>query len=90
HRTAAFQVIPKDGPASASTVQVVSEVRAKGADIRKNLGVTIGLTGQTAGNIDVSAKLGAALPPYLAIVVGLSLILLLLVFRSIVVPLLAT
>ena len=52
--------------------------------------MSIGLTGQTAGNIDVSTKLGDALPPYLAIVVGLSLILLLLVFRSIVVPLLAT
>lgn len=90
HRTAVFQVIPKDGPASASTVQVVSELRAKGSDIQQATGATIGLTGQTAGNIDVSAKLGAALPPYLAIVVGLSLILLLLVFRSIVVPLLAT
>ncbi|WP_416418759.1 MMPL family transporter [Paenarthrobacter aromaticivorans] len=89
-RTAVFQVIPKEGPASASTVQVVSDVRAKGTQIREDLDVSIGLTGQTAGNIDVSAKLGAALPPYLAIVVGLSLILLLLVFRSIVVPLLAT
>ncbi|MGO4585013.1 MMPL family transporter [Arthrobacter sp. 2RAF6] len=90
HRTAVFQVIPKDGPASASTVQVVSELRAKGSEIQQATGATIGLTGQTAGNIDVSAKLGAALPPYLAIVVGLSLVLLLLVFRSIVVPLLAT
>ncbi|YCH09762.1 MMPL family transporter [Arthrobacter sp. alpha11c] len=89
-QTAVFQVIPKEGPASASTVQVVSDVRAKGTQIREDLDVSIGLTGQTAGNIDVSAKLGAALPPYLAIVVGLSLILLLLVFRSIVVPLLAT
>ncbi|MFI2565916.1 MMPL family transporter [Paenarthrobacter sp. NPDC018779] len=89
-RTALFQVIPKEGPASASTVNVVSELRDKGTEIRDQTGVTIGLTGQTAGNIDVSAKLGAALPPYLAIVVGLSLILLLLVFRSIVVPLLAT
>ena len=89
-RTAVFQVIPKDGPASASTVQVVSELRARNAEIRDATGVGIGLTGQTAGNVDVSAKLGDALPPYLAIVVGLSLVLLLLVFRSIVVPLLAT
>jgi RND superfamily putative drug exporter len=89
-RTAVFQVIPKEGPASAGTVQVVSDLRAKGTVINDDLGVTIGLTGQTAGNIDVSNKLGAALPPYLAIVVGLSLLLLLLVFRSIVVPLLAT
>ncbi|MDQ0077190.1 MMPL family transporter [Arthrobacter oryzae] len=89
-RTAVFQVIPKEGPASASTVKVVSELRARNAEIRDATGVGIGLTGQTAGNVDVSTKLGDALPPYLAIVVGLSLILLLLVFRSIVVPLLAT
>ncbi|GAA3276757.1 MMPL family transporter [Paenarthrobacter aurescens] len=89
-RTAVFQVIPKEGPASAGTVQVVSDLRAKGSGISQDLDVQIGLTGQTAGNIDVSNKLGAALPPYLAIVVGLSLLLLLLVFRSIVVPLLAT
>ncbi|MDP9693521.1 UNVERIFIED_ORG: RND superfamily putative drug exporter [Arthrobacter globiformis] len=88
--TAVFQVIPKEGPASASTVNVVSDIRAEKADIEDSTGVSIGLTGQTAGNIDVSTKLGDALPSYLAIVVGLSLILLLLVFRSIVVPLLAT
>ncbi|HSO90656.1 MAG TPA: MMPL family transporter [Arthrobacter sp.] len=89
-RTAVFQVIPNEGPASASTVQVVSELRAEKGQIKDTTGVSIGLTGQTAGNVDVSTKLGDALPPYLAIVVGLSLILLLLVFRSIWVPLLAT
>lgn len=89
-RTAVFQVIPKEGPASASTVRVVSELRGRNAEIRDATGVSIGLTGQTAGNVDVSTKLGDALPPYLAIVVGLSLILLLLAFRSVVVPLLAT
>ncbi|MBT1002519.1 MMPL family transporter [Paenarthrobacter sp. DKR-5] len=89
-RTAVFQVIPTDGPASASTVQVVHDIRAKGAQIQSGTGVAIGLTGQTAANVDVSTKLADALPPYLAIVVGLSLVLLLLVFRSILVPLLAT
>jgi RND superfamily putative drug exporter len=89
-RTAVFQVIPKEGPASASTVQVVAELRGLNDDIQSEYGVAMGLTGQTAGNVDVSTKLGDALPPYLAIVVGLSLVLLLLVFRSIVVPLLAT
>ncbi|MDQ1057632.1 putative membrane protein YdfJ with MMPL/SSD domain [Arthrobacter globiformis] len=81
---------PKEGPASAGTVNAVSGIRAERAEIEDSTGVSIGLTGQTAGNIDVSTKLGEALPSYLAIVVGLSLILLLLVFRSIVVPLLAT
>lgn len=89
-RTAVFQVIPREAPASASTVQVVRELREAGAQIKADTGVQIGLTGQTAGNIDVSSKLGDALPLYLAVVVGLSLLLLLLVFRSILVPLLAT
>lgn len=89
-RIAVFQVIPKEGPASASTVQVVHDLRAKGADIQASTGVTIGLTGQTAANVDVSSKLADALPPYLTIVVGLSFLLLLLVFRSVLVPLLAT
>lgn len=89
-RTAVYQVIPTEGPASESTVQVIHDLRAEGATIASDLDVTIGLTGQTAANVDVSEKLGAALPPYLAIVVGLSLILLILVFRSILVPLLAT
>ncbi|WP_125610443.1 MMPL family transporter [Specibacter cremeus] len=90
HRTAVYQVIPAEGPASASTVQVVNDLRARAAGIKNATGVQIGLTGQTAANVDVSAKLGAALPPYLAIVVGLSLLLLVLVFRSILVPVLAT
>ncbi|WP_315915572.1 MMPL family transporter [Arthrobacter sp. lap29] len=90
NRTAVYQVIPKEGPASESTVQVVHDLRSEGATILADHDVSIGLTGQTAANVDVSEKLGAALPPYLAIVVGLSLILLILVFRSILVPLLAT
>lgn len=89
-RTTMFQVIPSDGPASESTVQVVHDIRGEAAAISDKYKVEIGLTGQTAGNVDVSAKLAEALPPYLAIVVGLSLVLLILVFRSILVPLLAT
>ena len=89
-QTAVFQVIPKDGPASASTVQVVADLRAKAGTLRDTQGVTIGLTGQTAANVDVSNKLAEALPLYLAVVVGLSLVLLLLVFRSVLVPVLAT
>ncbi len=89
-RTAVFQVVPTEGPASASTVQVIADLRAKGVQITKDTSVTLGLTGQTAANVDVSNKLGAALPLYLVVVVGLSLVLLLLVFRSILVPILAT
>ncbi|MDJ0114409.1 MMPL family transporter, partial [Rhodococcus erythropolis] len=51
---------------------------------------TMSVTGQTALTIDVSDRLADALVPYLALVVGLAFILLMLVFRSILVPLKAT
>ena len=47
------------------------------------------MTGQTAITIDISRKLGDALLPYLLLVVGLAFLLLMLVFRSILVPLTA-
>ncbi len=45
------------------------------------------VTGTTAMNIDVSQKLNDALIPYLILVVGLAFLLLIVVFRSILVPL---
>ena len=89
-RTAIFQVIPKEGPASETTENLVRDLRAATDEFEEQTGVPIAVTGQTAANIDVSAKLMDALPLYLGIVVGLSLILLLLVFRSILVPIIAT
>ncbi|RYB91073.1 MMPL family transporter [Nocardioides oleivorans] len=53
-------------------------------------GVSLGLTGATVANIEVSERLAAALPLYLTMVIGLSLVLLTIVFRSILVPLVAT
>ncbi len=88
--TTAFQVIPAEGPASVSTENLVHELRADASAIEESTGIDIGVTGQPALQIDVSQKLLDALPLYLGIVVGLSLVLLLLVFRSIMVPLIAT
>ncbi len=84
---AAFQVVPAEGPNAESTEALVNQLRdlsPLGGDI------PIAVAGQTSGAIDVSAKLADALPTYLAVVVGLSLIILMLVFRSILVPLIAT
>ncbi|TFD69317.1 MMPL family transporter [Cryobacterium sp. Hb1] len=82
----AFQVIPAEGPNSESTEQLVRDLR--GIDL---VGVaSLGVAGNASGNIDVSEKLAAALPLYLLVVVGLSLIILIFVFRSILVPVTAT
>ena len=53
-------------------------------------GTDIGITGLTAITTDVSDRLTGALPIYLAVVVGLAFLLLMVVFRSILVPLTAT
>ncbi|WP_104191481.1 MMPL family transporter [Cryobacterium sp. Y82] len=82
----AFQVIPAEGPNSESTEQLVRDLRGIDLDGVASLGVA----GNASGNIDVSEKLAAALPLYLLVVVGLSLIILIFVFRSILVPVTAT
>lgn len=90
NRTLIYQVIPKDGPSTATTEQVVKDLRNLSPTLHKNLNVTVGVTGLTAANIDISAKLGSALPLYLLVVLGLSFLILILVFRSILIPLTAT
>jgi RND superfamily putative drug exporter len=52
--------------------------------------VDLGVTGATVANIEVSERLAGVLPLYLAMVIGLSLVLLMMVFRSVLVPLVAT
>ncbi|MGB3257479.1 MAG: MMPL family transporter [Ornithinimicrobium sp.] len=89
-QTLAFQVVPAGGPSDESTVELVDRLDGAASRIGDDNDATIGLTGQTVANIDISAQLADALPIYLAVVIGLSLVLLLLVFRSVVVPLLAT
>ncbi|WP_153396878.1 MMPL family transporter [Ornithinicoccus halotolerans] len=88
--TLAFQVVPEDGPSAESTVRLVETLDARSAALGEAHDARLGLTGQTVANIDISEQLADALPVYLAVVVGLSLLLLLLVFRSVWVPLLAT
>lgn len=79
-------VTPKSGPASAATKNLVARLRATAATIRRSYKIDALVTGTTALNIDTSTTLGAALPTFLILIVGLALILLLLVFRSILVP----
>ncbi len=83
----AFQVLPAEGPSSVSTEQLVKALRAASPLAG---GIPIGVAGQTTGNIDISAKLADALPLYLVVVVGLSLLIMVGVFRSLFVPLVAT
>jgi putative drug exporter of the RND superfamily len=82
---AVLTVIPASGPSSEQTTELVDALRA--ADFGE---LDLSVTGATAFTIDISAVLGDALVPYLALVVGLAFLLLMLVFRSLLVPLKAT
>ncbi|KDQ67792.1 MMPL family transporter [Streptomyces halstedii] len=84
---ATITVIPKDRPSSTDTENVVHAIRDAGADIRSDTGAEVLVTGATAMNIDFSQKMNDALLPYLALVVGLAFLLLMVVFRSLLVPL---
>ncbi|MCQ9182677.1 MMPL family transporter [Streptomyces sp. IBSBF 2953] len=82
-----IQVMPDSGPDSARTARLVRDIRAAAPGIRQTTGATVAVTGATAVNIDVSNRLSDSLLPFVAIVVGLSLVLLTMVFRSLVIPL---
>ena len=85
-----FEVIPVEGPASATTEELVFALRDLSAETEAKYGATLGVTGAAAANIDISKKLGDALPLYLGTVLILSLLLLVLVFRSILIPVIAS
>ncbi|KGM03214.1 MMPL family transporter [Cellulomonas cellasea] len=84
---AAFQVVPAEGPTTESTEELVHTLRTL-SPLEGD--ISIAVAGQASGNIDISDKLAGALPTYLAVVVGLSMLILVLVFRSVFVPVIAT
>ena len=87
--TGIVQVIPEGGPDSEQTKALVAEIRSMRTALDKKYGVDLAVTGYTAAGIDISARLAQALLPFGILVVGLSLVLLTMVFRSIVVPITA-
>ncbi|GAA1841091.1 MMPL family transporter [Pseudonocardia ailaonensis] len=84
---AVYQVIPVGGPTSEATEALVHTLRSTTAPGATG---TLAVAGVPSGNIDISDKLASALPLYLGVVVGLSLLIMIVVFRSILVPVSAT
>ncbi|PRX96104.1 MMPL family transporter [Allonocardiopsis opalescens] len=83
---AMITVIPEHGPSDLATEDLLHDIRAMADELRADTDVAISVAGSTAIAIDVSERLGEALPVFLGVVVGLALILMMIVFRSIVVP----
>lgn len=84
--TGIVQLVPDTAPDDPATAELVRELRAQHDRWLDEYDIDIKVTGFTAVAIDISDRLGAALLPFGIFVVGLSLVLLTIVFRSIAVP----
>ncbi|TCC00472.1 MMPL family transporter [Micromonospora zingiberis] len=85
--TAILQVVPTSGPDSEQTTDLVHAIRDQAPGLTDRTGADLAVTGATAINIDISARMGGALVPYLAVIVLLAFLLLTVLFRSLLVPL---
>ncbi|RBO84292.1 MMPL family transporter [Nocardia puris] len=81
--------VPKAGPNDQATKDLVRDARDAEAELNAAYGMEYGITGSTAIYADVDHVLLSKIAPYLAIVAGAAFVLLILVFRSILVPLTA-
>lgn len=88
----AIQIIPASAPSDAKTSELIAYLRdgSHQKELTGSGAVRLAVTGSTALQNDINEKLSNALPQYLAVVVGLSLVLLIVAFRSILVPIKAT
>lgn len=87
-----IQLISKYSPSDERTINLIKYIRDENnqSKITNSKNISLAVTGSTALKIDINEKLANALPEYLAIVVGLSLVILIVAFRSILVPIKAT
>jgi len=83
---ATITVVPETGPSDARTKELVNDIRDRLRDLPAETGARALVTGATAVGVDISQSLLDVFPLYLLVVVGLAILLLILVFRSILVP----
>ncbi|MET7899916.1 MMPL family transporter, partial [Streptomyces mirabilis] len=84
--TAVFSAVPSTAPTDTKTQDLVKTIRNERPATEASTRAEFEVTGTTALNIDVAQKTQNALIPYLIVVVGLAILLLMVVFRSILVP----
>jgi putative drug exporter of the RND superfamily len=85
--TAVFTAVPTTAPSATQTEDLVNHLRDSVVpDATKGTDVTAYVGGQTAGYIDLAARIADRLPRIILIVVGLSFLVLLMAFRSLLLP----
>jgi len=85
-QAAIVNLLPGTGPNDKETKRLVKDIREHAESVETSSHVELMVTGSTAVNIDISAKLNEALPQFAALIVGLAVVLLAIVFRSIWIP----
>lgn len=78
-----ISVTPETGPNDSETKELVHEIRK----LSKAEGAQLMVTGATAINIDIADKIMSALPLFAAFIIIFAYILLMVVFRSLLIPL---
>lgn len=85
-KLAIVSLTPLTGPNDKATKSLVDAIRDKAEEISKDGKTQWMVTGSTAVNIDISGRLNGAFPVFSLVIVGLALVLMALVFRSVLVP----
>ena len=82
-----INVVPSTSPQSTATTGLVATLREHVIpNVTAGTGVQAHIGGEVATNVDFANVLSAKLPLFLAVIVGLSFLLLLLAFRSLLIP----
>jgi RND superfamily putative drug exporter len=86
--TASIQIYPRSSPQSAQTTRLVTDLRDSVLPpLERATGATVYVGGATASQVDFAHVLSSKLPLFIGIVIALSALLLMVVFRSFMIPL---
>jgi uncharacterized membrane protein YdfJ with MMPL/SSD domain len=83
---ATFTVIPTTRPADPKTADLVTQMRTSVIPPATGGGVTAYVGGVTAANVDLASKISSQLLQLILVVLALSIVLLLIAFRSLLIP----
>ncbi|HUV18767.1 MAG TPA: MMPL family transporter [Ilumatobacteraceae bacterium] len=87
-QAAIIQLTPTTGPQDEATADLVNSLRNDVIpDATEGTGVVVNVSGSVAANIDFSSYLAQRIPIFFVAVLSLSFLLLMMVFRSVLVPL---
>ena len=83
---ATFTVIPDTRPAAQETADLVVQMRESVIPPALGSGVVAYVGGNTAANVDLASKIARQLPLVIGTIIGLSFLLLMVAFRSLLIP----